>query len=77
MISVGGMTVLLSSIFWLALKYTLGIRVTREEELEGLDIHEHGMEAYSGFLKENSPSGFGEVGNSGGYSSGEDYSNKI
>jgi Amt family ammonium transporter len=76
-ISVGGMTVLLSSIFWLALKYTLGIRVTREEELEGLDIHEHGMEAYSGFLKENSPSGFGEVGNSGGYSSGEDYSNKI
>ncbi|UKO97188.1 ammonium transporter [Nostoc sp. UHCC 0870] len=76
-IAVGGMTVLLSSIFWLALKYTLGIRVTRTEELEGLDIHEHGMEAYSGFLKENSPSGFGEAGNSGGYSSGEDYSNKI
>jgi Amt family ammonium transporter len=61
-ISVGGMTVLLSSIFWLALKYTLGIRVTREEELEGLDIHEHGMEAYSGFLKEASPSGFSESG---------------
>ncbi|MBD2365242.1 ammonium transporter [Anabaena minutissima FACHB-250] len=76
-ISVGGMTVLLSSIFWLALKYTLGIRVTREEELEGLDIHEHGMEAYSGFLKEASPGGFGEGGNSGGYSSGEDYSTKI
>ncbi|WP_414576416.1 ammonium transporter [Anabaena sp. CCY 9402-a] len=76
-ISVGGMTVLLSSIFWLALKYTLGIRVTRDEELEGLDIHEHGMEAYSGFLKENSPSGFTESGNSGGYSSGEDYSTKI
>ncbi|MEA5568312.1 ammonium transporter [Anabaena sp. UHCC 0399] len=76
-ISVGGMTVLLSSIFWLVLKYTLGIRVTRDEELEGLDIHEHGMEAYSGFLKENSPSGFTESGKSGGYSSGEDYSTKI
>ncbi|MDF0555182.1 ammonium transporter [Kamptonema sp. UHCC 0994] len=51
-ISVGGMTVLLSTIFWLALKATLGIRVTPEEEAEGLDISEHGMEAYSGFVKE-------------------------
>lgn len=51
-LAVGGMTVLLSTIFWLALKVTLGIRVTPEEELEGLDIGEHGMEAYSGFLKE-------------------------
>lgn len=76
-ISVGGMTVLLSSIFWLVLKATLGIRVTREEELEGLDIGEHGMEAYSGFLKEASPSGFGESGKSDGYSSGEDYSSTI
>jgi Amt family ammonium transporter len=53
-ISVGGFTVLLSSIFWLALKATLGIRVTAEEELIGLDIGEHGMEAYSGFIKETS-----------------------
>ena len=56
-ITVGGMTVLLSSIFWLALKYTLGIRVTPEEEIEGLDIGEHGMEAYSGFLKETGHGG--------------------
>lgn len=28
---------------------TIGIRVTREEELRGLDIDEHGMEAYHGF----------------------------
>ncbi|MBF2046498.1 MAG: ammonium transporter [Leptolyngbya sp. IPPAS B-1204] len=53
-ISVGGFTVLLSSIFWMALKSTLGIRVTEEEELIGLDIGEHGMEAYSGFLKDTS-----------------------
>jgi len=31
------------------LKVTLGIRVDAEEELRGLDIGEHGMEAYSGF----------------------------
>jgi Amt family ammonium transporter len=29
------------------LKVTLGIRVSEKEELEGLDIHEHGMSAYS------------------------------
>ncbi len=28
---------------------TIGLRVTREEELKGLDIGEHGMESYSGF----------------------------
>jgi len=28
---------------------TIGLRVTSEEELKGLDIGEHGMEAYSGF----------------------------
>jgi len=31
------------------LKKTMGIRVSEEEELRGLDIGEHGMEAYSGF----------------------------
>jgi len=51
-ISVGGMTVLLSTIFWYALKVLLGIRVSAAEEAEGLDIGEHGMEAYSGFVKE-------------------------
>lgn len=28
------------------LKATMGLRVTQEEELQGLDIPEHGMEAY-------------------------------
>jgi Amt family ammonium transporter len=31
------------------LKSTIGIRVSEDEELKGLDIGEHGMEAYSGF----------------------------
>ncbi len=52
-LSVGGFTVLITSIFWLALKATLGIRVTRKEG-------EHGMEAYSGFVKEASSDGFSE-----------------
>ena len=64
-ISVGGMTVLLSTIFWLVLKATLGIRVTPEEELDGLDIAEHGMEAYSGFVKESGPGGLSRSSISG------------
>ena len=31
------------------LKVTVGIRVSEEEEQEGLDIHEHGMDAYPDF----------------------------
>lgn len=73
-LSVGGFTVLISTIFWLALKATLGIRVTPEEEIVGLDIGEHGMEAYSGFLKEAGPGGVaksgGISGNPGGITSG-------
>lgn len=30
-------------------KVTMGLRVSRDEELKGLDIGEHGMESYSGF----------------------------
>ncbi|MFQ4146721.1 ammonium transporter [Chlorogloeopsis sp. ULAP02] len=71
-ISVGGMTVLLSTIFWLVLKATLGIRVSRQEEIEGLDIGEHGMEAYSGFLKEAGSGGFTEPGSPKGMSQSGD-----
>jgi Amt family ammonium transporter len=56
-LTVGGFTVAISSIFWILLKSTLGIRVTAEEEFEGLDIAEHGMEAYAGFAKESAFSG--------------------
>ncbi len=34
---------------WFVLKATVGIRVSREEEMEGLDVGEHGNEAYHGF----------------------------
>lgn len=32
------------------LKVTLGLRVSKEEEIDGLDAHEHGMSAYGDFL---------------------------
>ena len=36
-------------IVFVTVKKTIGLRVSREEELRGLDISEHGMEAYAGF----------------------------
>lgn len=36
------------AMYWL-IKKTVGLRVSREEELRGLDIGEHGMESYAGF----------------------------
>ncbi|MGI9545899.1 MAG: ammonium transporter, partial [Flavobacteriaceae bacterium] len=36
-------------IIFYALKKTVGIRVSKEEELDGLDLHEHGMDAYPDF----------------------------
>ncbi len=51
-LSIGAFTVIFSGIVWSILKATIGIRVSREEEIQGLDIGEHGMEAYSGFVKE-------------------------
>jgi Amt family ammonium transporter len=39
-----------AAIAWVAIKATVGMRVSREEEIEGLDIGEHGNEAYHGFV---------------------------
>lgn len=38
-----------SIILFLAVKKFAGLRVTRDDELKGLDLGEHGMESYSGF----------------------------
>ncbi len=37
------------AVVFLAVKKLIGLRVNREEEIRGLDIGEHGMEAYAGF----------------------------
>jgi Amt family ammonium transporter len=39
----------LGLILFFVLKSSVGLRVSSEEELKGLDIGEHGMEAYAGF----------------------------
>jgi Amt family ammonium transporter len=44
-----GFSLLAMGLVFAAIKMTLGLRVSREEELRGLDIGEHGMEAYAGF----------------------------
>ena len=38
-----------SLVVWLALKATMGIRVTEEEEFDGVDMSECGLEAYPDF----------------------------
>jgi Amt family ammonium transporter len=40
---------------FLAIKYTIGLRVSAAEEVEGLDITEHGMHAYPPAIVHASP----------------------
>jgi Amt family ammonium transporter len=47
----GAFVFVASALVWLALKFTMGIRVSASEEMEGLDSGEHGMEAYPGFVQ--------------------------
>lgn len=48
-VAVGAFVFVTSSVLWLVLKKTIGIRVTKEEEIAGLDIGEHGNRAYPDF----------------------------
>ena len=48
-VAVGAFVFTASALVWLVLKKTMGIRVSRKEEMEGLDIHEHGNFAYPDF----------------------------
>lgn len=48
-LSVVAFTFVVSIVLWTVVKAVVGMRVTREEEIRGLDIDEHGMEAYAGF----------------------------
>ncbi len=48
-VAVGAFVFVTSSVVWLVLKKTVGIRVSREEEIAGLDIGEHGNQAYPDF----------------------------
>jgi len=46
---VGAFTIVASGIVWYILKLTTGIRVSEEDEINGLDMSELGMEAYPEF----------------------------
>jgi ammonium transporter, Amt family len=48
-VAVGAFVFASSIVVWLLIKLAMGLRVKKEEEIAGLDIGEHGMEAYSGF----------------------------
>jgi ammonium transporter, Amt family len=46
---VGAFVLICSSIVWLIIKYTMGLRVSAEEEALGVDKTELGLEAYPEF----------------------------
>ena len=48
-LAVGAFVFASSSLVWFVLKKTMGIRVSAEEEIQGLDIGEHGNSAYPDF----------------------------
>lgn len=48
-VAVGAFTFIVSMIAWSIIKAVMGMRVSRDEEIRGLDLGEHGMEAYAGF----------------------------
>ena len=45
----GAFVMVASSIVWLVIKYTIGVRCSEEDEYRGLDVSEIGMEAYPDF----------------------------
>ena len=51
MVAIIGATFVMSLILWFILKMLMGIRVSEEAEIAGLDVSELGMEAYPEFSK--------------------------
>jgi Amt family ammonium transporter len=49
LVTIGAWVFAASAVVWLAIKFVMGIRVTEEEEYEGVDLAECGMEAYPEF----------------------------
>ena len=53
MVAVFVWTMVTSLILFYAIKKFIGLRVSEKEEKRGLDLGEHGSEAYNGFLANN------------------------
>lgn len=64
-VSIGLFTVILSFIFFGIVKAIFGLRVSESEEIEGLDIGEHGNEAYPDFVV-TQPAGIHAAAKGGG-----------
>ena len=56
-LAVGGFVFVGSLVIWLLIKVTIGIRVSAKEEIEGLDIGEHGNQGYPDFVTVDYTSG--------------------
>lgn len=56
-------TFIISLLVWAAIKATIGIRVSLQEEIEGLDIGEHGNSAYPEFLGKKPAYSYLEINN--------------
>ncbi len=48
-LAVGVFSFIAAYVLFIIIKVSMGIRVSKKEEMRGLDIGEHGMEAYAGF----------------------------
>jgi Amt family ammonium transporter len=48
-VAIGAFVFIVSAVFWLAIKYTIGLRAEEEDEENGLDMAELGLEAYPEF----------------------------
>ncbi|MCZ6843336.1 MAG: ammonium transporter [SAR324 cluster bacterium] len=46
---IGGFTFVSSLAVWFVIRKAMGLRVSEQEEIEGIDLHEFGMEAYPEF----------------------------
>jgi len=55
-------TVVTAGAVFLAIRFTIGLRVSEAEEIEGLDIGEHGMSAYPDFSTAAGTGIFGGLG---------------
>ncbi len=53
--AIGAFTLVASSLIWVVLKGVIGIRVDEEEEVNGLDTTEHGLEAWPEFKSTTGP----------------------
>jgi len=58
LVSIAGFVAVTMTIIFLGIKATVGLRVSEQEEMEGLDIHEHGYSGYGEEVAYSSSSDF-------------------